>query len=63
MLLGEILNGDDAEASNQERIALGLDLLSIVMSDITDNSSIRNETKILLCEECVEHGTTAHNFN
>ena len=42
MQLGEILNGNDSEVSNREGIALGLDLLKVVMSDVSDNPSLRN---------------------
>ena len=33
------------------------------MSDIADNSSVRNETKILLREVCVEYGIISHKYN
>ena len=46
MLLGEILNGDDAKVSNRERIALGPDLNTDLMSDVTDNYSLRDEKRL-----------------
>ena len=42
MSLGELLNGDDVEALNRERIALGLDPHAVAMSDVADISSLRH---------------------
>ena len=42
MLLCELLNGDDAEVPNRERIDLGLYLHAVVNIDVSDNSSLRN---------------------
>ena len=45
MSLCELLNGDDVEASNRERITLDLDPHAVAMIDVACNSSLRNETK------------------
>ena len=63
MLLGKLLKGDDAEASNHEMMALGPDLRTVVMSDVAANSSLRNELKTLLHEVRVEHGTVVQKHN
>ena len=63
MLLDENLNGNDVEASNHKRMALSLDLRVVGMSDVVNNNSLRNETKSLLREVCVECGVILHNYN
>ena len=60
MLLDETLNGNDVEVSNHERMALSLDLRAVGMSDVVNNNSLRNETKYLSWEVCVDHGATLH---
>ena len=42
---------------------MGLCVRTVLMSDVVDNSSLRNETKCLLREARVEHGATSHNCN
>ena len=39
---------------------LGLHLCTFVMSYISFNPSLKNETNNILREACVEHDTTAH---
>ena len=63
MSLCELLNVDDAEASNRERMSLGLDPHVFVMIDVADNSSLRNENKNILREAHVEHGIIIHKCN
>ena len=63
MLPGALLNGDDVEVSNRKRIALGLDLRTVVMNDVVDNYSLMNETKTLLCEEYVEYCVITQKYN
>ena len=48
MTIREILNGNDAEVSNREKMDLGLDQRTVVTNDIADNPSVRNEIKTLL---------------
>ena len=59
MQLGEILNENNVEVSNRERIYLGLYLRASIISDVAQNPSLRNETKTLLREICVEYGLKA----
>ena len=63
MLLGKILNGNDADESNRERMSLGLDLCSFVVSDVVDNYSLSNDTKSLVWEAYFECGATSHDHN
>ena len=63
MLLGELFKRDGVESLHRERIALGLCLRSAMMSDVVDNSSLRNETKTILREAHVEYGVIAHKHN
>ena len=63
MSIGETSNKDDVDASNLEKIDLVPCLRATTISDIASNISPRNETKNLLREERVEHGTTLHNNN
>ena len=42
MLLGETLNTNDVGLSERERIDLGLHLRAVVMSDVVDNTTLRN---------------------
>ena len=63
MLPGKLLKGDEAEASNRERMALGIDLCAVAMSDVVDNSSLKNETTYLLREAHIECGATSHDHD
>ena len=59
MSLVKILNANDAEVSNSERIAMGLDLRIVVVSDIAENPSLQNESKTLWRDAHVEHSLIA----
>ena len=63
MILDKALNGNNTEVSNSESIYLGVDLRAVVMSDVVDNSSLRNETKSILREACAGHSASSHDHN
>ena len=63
ILLGEILNTNDAGLSKFERMALGLALRAVVMSVVVDNATLMNEKRSFLLKVCVEYGARSHNHN
>ena len=44
-------------------MVLVLDLRTVGMSHVVNNNSLRNETKHILREACVDHGVTLHDHN
>ena len=50
MSIGKTLNENHAETSNREWIYLGLCRRAVVVNDMTDNPSLRNESKTLLLD-------------
>ena len=63
MILGETLNTNDVESLERERMALGLDLCTVVTSDVVYKIILRNKTGSLLVKLFVEHGVTSHHCN
>ena len=63
MQLGEILNENNAEVANHERIDLGVHVCASVMNGVADNPYLRNETNTLLREVCIEYVLTARECN
>ena len=60
---GETFNGKYIEVSNYEKMDLALNLGTASMNDISDNPSLRHETKTLLRDAHVEFGLTVHKHN
>ena len=58
-----MLSINDAEVSNRESVALGLDLRTAVVGGMVSNSLLRSEAKSLLWEVHIEHGAVSNDHN